>query len=86
MVLIVNYVLNAREKEIDNWDHVWLCEYNEFTIREVIEPAIFEFKEILQEKGDPNDIEILRDCNIQFIQCLQEHSQVLLGLPENGKC
>ncbi|GBC20331.1 uncharacterized protein OCT59_023410 [Rhizophagus irregularis] len=75
MVLIVNYVLNAREKEIDNWDHVWLCEYNEFTIREVIEPAIFEFKEILQEKGDPNDIEILRDCNIQFIQCLQEHSQ-----------
>lgn len=84
MVLIVNYVLDAKKRLIIGT--TWLCECNEFTIGEVIEPAIFEFEEILQEKGDPNDIEILRDCNIQFIQCLQEHSQVLLGLPENGKC
>jgi len=67
------------DKEIEDWDHVWVCECNEFTIREIIEQSIVDFEEKLQEVEDVDGIEILRDCNIPFIQCLYEKSQVLLG-------
>ncbi|RGB42612.1 hypothetical protein C1646_750799 [Rhizophagus diaphanus] len=44
------YTLRKRSRRIG--DHIWICEANEFTIREVILSAMVSYKEKMLEKGD----------------------------------
>ncbi|RGB33707.1 hypothetical protein C1646_761409 [Rhizophagus diaphanus] len=38
------------EKEVEDWDHIWICETNEFTIKEFTN-ILLEQSSILVEKG-----------------------------------
>jgi hypothetical protein len=40
------------EKEVKDWEHIWICETNEFTIRDVILSAIVSYAEQMLERGD----------------------------------
>jgi hypothetical protein len=68
------------KKEIEDWNHVWRCENNVCTVREVIERAIEEYEVFLEEKQRMEELVILRDINISFIQVLFERSEILIGV------
>ncbi|RGB41166.1 hypothetical protein C1646_752419 [Rhizophagus diaphanus] len=52
-----DYVLYEREEGIDyeicprckegkeDWNHIWICERNEMSVREIIEQSIYEYEE-----------------------------------------
>jgi ABC-type uncharacterized transport system ATPase subunit len=52
---------------------------NEFTVREVIEQAIFDYELILKDNNKIKEMEIIRDINISFIQILYNQSEILIG-------
>ncbi|CAB4402162.1 unnamed protein product [Rhizophagus irregularis] len=46
------------EKEVEDWDHVWTCEANEFTIREVI-LNYSSYEEQMLDAGDTDQAVIV---------------------------
>lgn len=55
------------EESKESWDHIWVCERNERSVREVIEHAIVLFEEELESKKEEENLIILRDINIAFL-------------------
>jgi hypothetical protein len=37
-------------EQVENWEHVWICEYNDMSVREVIESAVWKSEEYLLRK------------------------------------
>ncbi|PKY54611.1 hypothetical protein RhiirA4_473512, partial [Rhizophagus irregularis] len=48
-------------KEEEDWEHIWVCESNEFSIDEIIRESPYRFELELQADGKNKEIEILRD-------------------------
>jgi hypothetical protein len=67
------------EKVEEDWEHVWKCEANPYTVNEVIVGAIEDYEYLLKEKGKIEEMKILRKINIPFIKFMQEASEILTG-------
>ncbi|RGB35188.1 hypothetical protein C1646_759641 [Rhizophagus diaphanus] len=66
-------------KDIETWEHMWICEDNTATINEIIYESIHKYEENLNTQSRKEDIAILRNHNINFITILEDHSDILVG-------
>ncbi|PKY32949.1 hypothetical protein RhiirB3_451507 [Rhizophagus irregularis] len=64
---------------VENWDHLWICEKNELTIKEVIERSISDFEEHLLNEEKHEEVKLLQNMNFSFLKILYEKSEVLIG-------
>ncbi|PKC64166.1 hypothetical protein RhiirA1_462786 [Rhizophagus irregularis] len=64
---------------VEDWDHLWICETNELTIKEVLELSISKFEESLLKEEKHEKIKFLQNINFSFLKILYEKSEVLLG-------
>jgi hypothetical protein len=68
------------KKEIETWEHMWICEDNEATLQEIISESIYKYyEEYLKLHNRKEDIIILRNYNINFVTILEERSDILIG-------
>ncbi|CAB4439657.1 unnamed protein product [Rhizophagus irregularis] len=74
-----NKCIRCEKKEVENWEHIWICEDNEFNLNEIIYESIHRFEEQLKESNQDENIEILRNYNIEFINILESPSIILRG-------
>ncbi|GBC18116.2 uncharacterized protein OCT59_002407 [Rhizophagus irregularis] len=72
MKLLMTFVLDVI-KDIEDWDHVWVCEANEFEVEEIIRNSIHEFK---KEKG----LRTIYNDNFNKITNKKEHNLDLKNL------
>ncbi|PKY56884.1 hypothetical protein RhiirA4_477502 [Rhizophagus irregularis] len=56
------------KEEKEDWEHIWLCEDNEFTINEIVQESIYRFEKYLKDLNQNEEIEILRTYNFEFIR------------------
>ncbi|PKC12753.1 hypothetical protein RhiirA5_372843 [Rhizophagus irregularis] len=66
-------------KEEEVWEHVWVCEANEFSIDEIIQESPYRFELELEAHGKNKEIEILRDHLCNFLMILESPSLILQG-------
>ncbi|PKY53813.1 hypothetical protein RhiirA4_472233 [Rhizophagus irregularis] len=71
-------IKNLMQKGIEDWDHIWICECNSWTMKELIE-SINEYELELLKGKILEEIKILRFINMDFIQVLYQPSLVLIG-------
>ncbi|PKY30138.1 hypothetical protein RhiirB3_447078 [Rhizophagus irregularis] len=64
---------------VEDWDHLWICEINELTIKEVLKLSISNFEESLLKEEKHEKIKFLQNINFSFLKILYEKSEVLLG-------
>lgn len=64
---------------IEDWEHLYKCESNELTIREVLERSLILLEEILGNKKEDEKLKWLREINLDFIKILYEKSEILNG-------
>ncbi|PKY59288.1 hypothetical protein RhiirA4_481891 [Rhizophagus irregularis] len=76
---IVDAVCPRCNNEIEDWYHVWKCERNEVELEEILYEAIAEYEEILISDDKKEEVEILRDININFYETMLTQSDILLG-------
>lgn len=67
------------KKEIENWEHLWICENNEYTLKELIGRILLEYEQKIKKKQKDDKIEISNKINISFINILNEKSEILIG-------
>ncbi|PKY55136.1 hypothetical protein RhiirA4_474398 [Rhizophagus irregularis] len=77
--MITNANCRRCGKEEESWEHIWNCENNESSIKEVAEQSIYKYEKYLEEHDRSEDIAILRNFNFDFINILEQPSIVLLG-------
>jgi hypothetical protein len=58
--------------------HVWKCERNEVSLEEILYEAIAKYEEILISDDKKEEVEILRDININFYEIMSTQSDILL--------
>lgn len=71
--------IRCGKKEIEDWEHIWLCEDNEFSIDDVIRESPYSFENKLISYNQNEEVEILRNYNCEFINILESKSEILLG-------
>jgi hypothetical protein len=71
--------IRCDKEDEEDWDHVWICENNEFLIDEIIQESPYKFEILLKNQGKNQDIEILRDILCQFLTILDSPSVILRG-------
>ncbi|PKC51355.1 hypothetical protein RhiirA1_483922, partial [Rhizophagus irregularis] len=49
--------------EQEDWEHIWTCEDNEFSIDEIIRESPYKFEKILFESNQSEELDILRNYN-----------------------
>ncbi|RGB30835.1 hypothetical protein C1646_764850 [Rhizophagus diaphanus] len=76
---IANEMCPRCNNEIKDWYHVWKCERNEVSLEEILYETIAEYEEILISDDKKEEVEILRDININFYEIMLTQSDVLLG-------
>ncbi|CAB4410360.1 unnamed protein product [Rhizophagus irregularis] len=65
--------------EEEDWEHVWTCEDNEFSIDDVIRESPYKFEKLLEIKNKSNEIAILRNHLCNFLTILESPSIILRG-------
>ncbi|PKC00468.1 hypothetical protein RhiirA5_428136 [Rhizophagus irregularis] len=60
---------------VEDWDHLWICETNELTIKEVLELSISKFEESLLKEEKHEKIKFLQNINFSFLKILYEKSE-----------
>jgi hypothetical protein len=65
--------------EIEDWEHIWICEDNEFSIDDIIRESPYKFEQILNDSNQSEELEILRNYNCEFINIIESPSRILLG-------
>ncbi|UZO04904.1 uncharacterized protein OCT59_025266 [Rhizophagus irregularis] len=71
--------IRCGKNEIESWEHIWICEVNEFSIDEIVQEPIYRFEQQLKNCNQDEDINILRNYNIEFISILESPSIILRG-------
>ncbi|PKY31997.1 hypothetical protein RhiirB3_449892 [Rhizophagus irregularis] len=71
--------IRCGKKEEEDWEHVWICEDNEYSIDEIIQESPYKFEVLLKEQDKHKDIEILRDIICNFLTILESPSIILRG-------
>ncbi|PKC62435.1 hypothetical protein RhiirA1_465141 [Rhizophagus irregularis] len=71
--------IRCGKNEIESWEHIWICEDNEFSIDEIVQGSIYRFEQQLKTCNQEEDISILRNFNIEFISILESPSIILRG-------
>jgi hypothetical protein len=59
--------------------HVWICEENEYLVGELIRKVMVEFEKRYNEEGQHEEVQIINDINFEFIQLMDQQSEVLIG-------
>lgn len=77
--MIKSTVCRRCKKDEESWDHIWICEDNESTIKEIAEESMHKYEMLLEEKDKTEEIKILRNFNVDFIKILLQPSLILLG-------
>ncbi|UZO09602.1 uncharacterized protein OCT59_029819 [Rhizophagus irregularis] len=60
---------------VEDWDHLWICEINELTIKEVLKLSISNFEESLLKEEKHEKIKFLQNINFSFLKILYEKSE-----------
>ncbi|GBC32721.2 hypothetical protein RIR_jg12115.t1 [Rhizophagus irregularis DAOM 181602=DAOM 197198] len=76
---IINDMCPRCNSEVEDWYHIWKCERNEVNIDEILYEAIAEYEEILILEERKEDLDILRDININFYEIMMQKSDILIG-------
>jgi hypothetical protein len=63
----------------EDWEHIWICEDNEFSIDEIIRESPYRFEKILIDSNQCEELDILRNYNCEFINIIESPSNILLG-------
>ncbi|EXX73798.1 hypothetical protein GLOIN_2v1771092 [Rhizophagus irregularis DAOM 181602=DAOM 197198] len=71
--------IRCGKKEQEDWEHIWTCEDNEFSIDEIIRESPYKFEKILLESNQSEELDILRNYNCEFINIIESPSNILLG-------
>ncbi|PKY52519.1 hypothetical protein RhiirA4_496862 [Rhizophagus irregularis] len=71
--------IRCGKKEQEDWEHIWICEDNEFSVDEIIRESPYKFEKSLIDSNQSEEIEILRNYNCEFINIIESPSKVLLG-------
>ncbi|PKC10132.1 hypothetical protein RhiirA5_374905 [Rhizophagus irregularis] len=74
-----NKCIRCENKEIEDWDHIWICEDNDFNLNEIIYESIHKFELQLKESNQNDNVVTLRNYNIEFINILESPSIILRG-------
>ncbi|GBB85697.1 hypothetical protein RclHR1_12190001 [Rhizophagus clarus] len=64
-------------KAEEDWEHIWICESNEYMIRQIIEEAIYDYEILLKEEERLDEVAIIQGYNFNFISILYEKSLIL---------
>ncbi|PKY51335.1 hypothetical protein RhiirA4_468305 [Rhizophagus irregularis] len=67
------------KKEEETWEHMWICEDNEFKIEEIAQESIYRYEKWLEENDRNDEVKILRKFNFDFIRIIEQPSIILLG-------
>ncbi|GBC08297.1 hypothetical protein RclHR1_00800024 [Rhizophagus clarus] len=65
------------EKYEEDWEHIWICENNEFSIRDIIEEAIYDYETLLKREERTEEVNLIQEYNFNFINILYEKSLIL---------
>ncbi|POG67840.1 hypothetical protein GLOIN_2v1481232 [Rhizophagus irregularis DAOM 181602=DAOM 197198] len=71
--------IRCGKKEEEDWDHVWICDDNEFSIDDIIQESPYKFELELVAQNKDKDIEILRNYLCNFLTILESPSIILRG-------
>ncbi|CAB4418823.1 unnamed protein product [Rhizophagus irregularis] len=74
-----NKCIRCKKNEIENWEHLWICEDNDNDLNEIIYESISRFEQILKESNQNEEVTIMRNFNIEFINILESPSIILRG-------
>ncbi|UZO17081.1 uncharacterized protein OCT59_008442 [Rhizophagus irregularis] len=62
----------------EDWEHIWICEDNDISIDEIIRESPYNFKKVLANSNQSEELEILRNYNCEFINIIESPSNILL--------
>ncbi|GBC03182.1 hypothetical protein RclHR1_00500030 [Rhizophagus clarus] len=65
------------KEESENWEHVWICEDNEVTIRETIDEAIDKYEQKLKQEERTEDSDSMQQIYIDLRTILYENSIII---------
>ncbi|PKK58872.1 hypothetical protein RhiirC2_795638 [Rhizophagus irregularis] len=70
--------ISCRKYEED-WEHVWICESNEYSIDEIIQESPYKYEVLLEANNKYDDIKILRNHLCNFLTLIESPSLILIG-------
>ncbi|PKY30268.1 hypothetical protein RhiirB3_392431 [Rhizophagus irregularis] len=70
--------IRCRKYEED-WEHVWICENNEYSIDEIIQESPYKYEVLLEANNKYDDIKILRNYLCDFLILIESPSVILIG-------
>ncbi|CAB4418539.1 unnamed protein product [Rhizophagus irregularis] len=71
--------IRCGKKEEEDWEHVWICEDNEFSIDDIIRESPYKFELELEAQNKVKEIEIVRNHVCNFLTILESPSLILRG-------
>ncbi|PKY60337.1 hypothetical protein RhiirA4_483926 [Rhizophagus irregularis] len=74
-----NKCMRCNKDEVENWEHIWVCEDNEFNLNEILHESIYLFEQHLKINNQDENVDILQNYSIEFLNILESPSTVLRG-------
>ncbi|PKK61632.1 hypothetical protein RhiirC2_791518 [Rhizophagus irregularis] len=71
--------IRCGNKEDEDWEHIWICEDNEFSIDEIIQESPYRLEKKLATLNKDKEIKILRDHLCNFLTIIESPSVILRG-------
>ncbi|PKY25506.1 hypothetical protein RhiirB3_388813 [Rhizophagus irregularis] len=71
--------IRCGNKEDEDWEHIWICEDNEFSIDEIIQESPYHLEKELATLNKDKEIKILRDHLCNFLTIIESPSVILRG-------
>ncbi|PKC71219.1 hypothetical protein RhiirA1_453784 [Rhizophagus irregularis] len=62
--------------EIEDWEHIWICEKNEKNLNLILEESALIYRDDLR-KNDPGKFEFFQEIEFNFLDMLNENSSIL---------
>ncbi|EXX74870.1 hypothetical protein GLOIN_2v1824527 [Rhizophagus irregularis DAOM 181602=DAOM 197198] len=70
--------IRCRKYEED-WEHVWICENNVYSIDKIIQESPYKYEVLLEANNKYDDIKILRNHLCNFLTLIESPSLILIG-------
>ncbi|UZO02583.1 uncharacterized protein OCT59_021062 [Rhizophagus irregularis] len=67
------------KKYEEDWEHVWICESNDYSIDEIIQESPYKYEVLLEANNKYDDIKILRNHLCNFLTLIESPSLILIG-------
>ncbi|PKC14591.1 kinase-like protein [Rhizophagus irregularis] len=75
-----NKCIRCNKNEVENWEHIWVCEDNEFNLNEILHESIYLFEQHLKTNNQDENVDILRNYSIEFLNILEKEKNVIKTL------